>query len=284
METLAAPAEERTRLPLRTPTAADEAMRTLRLALALPEVWLMAAFGPKVELSVETSNPAGAEAVMSATRLIPETPMIWATEALPAAAEKAVKFPVELMAGAAGLVTVKLEEEVAFSLPTLTRIGPLVAPAGTVAVRLVLLVKVMFVDTVPLKETVALAAKFVPLMVTKSPTAPEAGEKDVMVGAVEEEGVEVTLTSSIDHFGLFPEPLVCPLFQKKNLKTTWDWSLSAEGRATFMLPDSAVLLFEILGTVNGDKSLNDVPLFELYCILRSEVRGLVLFAVFAIFA
>ncbi len=64
--------------------------------------------------------------------------------------------------------------------------GPLVAPAGTVTVMLVALPKVTLVEAVPLKDTVALAAKFVPVMVTESPTMPEVGLKEVIAGAVGE--------------------------------------------------------------------------------------------------
>jgi hypothetical protein len=109
---------------------------------------------------------------------------------------------VELTEGTPGTVTVKFDEEVPDSLPTVTRIGPEVAPEGTVAVRLVLLVKVGFVEAVPLKETVAFEAKFVPLIVTAAPTGPEAGEKEVMVGAVAEVGVPVILKSSTSHNSL----------------------------------------------------------------------------------
>jgi hypothetical protein len=114
---------------------------------------------------------------------------VWSAEA---ALERVVKFPSEEteveMVGTSGAVTKNAVEEVALALPTATLIDPVVAPAGTVAVRLVLLVTVTLVEAVPLKETVAFEAKFVPVIVTEVPTGPELGVKEVMVGAVEEEG------------------------------------------------------------------------------------------------
>jgi hypothetical protein len=73
---------------------------------------------------------------------------------------------------------------VADSSPTVTVMGPVVAPEGTMAERLVLLVKVTLLEALPVKETVAFEAKFVPVMVTEVPTGPEVGEMLVMVGAV----------------------------------------------------------------------------------------------------
>ena len=99
---------------------------------------------------------------------------------------KEVKLPVVERTGAPGMVTVK-EALTADSLPTVTVMGPVVAPVGTMAVRLVLLVKVGVAANVPLKETVAFEAKFVPVMVTGVPTGPEVGEMLVIVGAVGED-------------------------------------------------------------------------------------------------
>ena len=61
--------------------------------------------------------------------------------------------------------------------PTVTTTLPVVAPAGTVTAMLVLL-QVVAVAAVPLKVTVLLpcvAPKFVPVIVTGVPTAPEVG-------------------------------------------------------------------------------------------------------------
>ena len=67
---------------------------------------------------------------------------------------------------------------------TVTAIGPLVAPLGTVAVKLVALAAVT-VALVPLNFTVLLAAvalKFVPVIVTGVPTGPICGLKPVIGG------------------------------------------------------------------------------------------------------
>ena len=193
MVTPLAPVDERTRFPVSAPTEAVEAMRTLRVALALPEVCEMVAFEAKEVPSVETSKPVGALAVMLAVKLLPLTEMDWEAEALPAVVVKAVKLPVVERTGASGSMTVKAVALVADSSPTVTVMGPVVAPEGTMAVREVLLVKVTLLEAVPLKETVAFEAKFVPLMVMESQTRPEVGEKEVMVGWVEEVAVMVAL-------------------------------------------------------------------------------------------
>ena len=80
--------------------------------------------------------------------------------------------------------TVKFEELVAVSALKVTEMVPVVAPAGTVVVMLVV-VDAATVATVPLKRTVLLpgvALKPVPVMVTVVPTGPLRGAKLVMVG------------------------------------------------------------------------------------------------------
>jgi len=62
-----------------------------------------------------------------------------------------------------------------------TVMGPVVAPAGTVAVICVALLTVKVAAT-PLKRTSVVPVKFVPVMVTEVPTGPDVGEKLVMVG------------------------------------------------------------------------------------------------------
>ena len=68
--------------------------------------------------------------------------------------------------------------------PTVTIAGPLVAPAGTVALRLVAL-QLEMAAAVPLNVTVLLpwvAPKPLPWMVTACPTIPAAGVSNVIVG------------------------------------------------------------------------------------------------------
>ena len=66
-----------------------------------------------------------------------------------------------------------------------TRINPVAAPAGTVTV---IWVRAAFTvapgAAVPLKLTVGLAPKFVPLIVTTLPAGPLAGVKEVITGGV----------------------------------------------------------------------------------------------------
>lgn len=81
-------------------------------------------------------------------------------------------------------VTVKFVADVAVCPPTVTVIVPVVAPDGTVTVRLVALAAVT-VAVVLLNFTVlfaGVALKFVPVIVTGVPTGPDDGEKPDMVG------------------------------------------------------------------------------------------------------
>jgi hypothetical protein len=86
------------------------------------------------------------------------------------------------MLGAGG-VTVKLTPLLA-TPPTVTTTFPVVAPVGTGTTILVAL-QLVGVAVVPLKLTVLPpcgAPKFVPLIVTAVPTAPELGDRLVMIG------------------------------------------------------------------------------------------------------
>jgi hypothetical protein len=87
--------------------------------------------------------------------------------------------------------TVKLDPLLFTPLANTTTF-PVVAPLGTVVIRLVAL-QLVTVAVVPLKLTDPLpcvAPKFVPVIVTEAPTAPVAGERLVMLGA----GTTVKLT------------------------------------------------------------------------------------------
>jgi len=79
-------------------------------------------------------------------------------------------------------VTVKVTPLLRIPLKVLTTMFPVVAPAGTVTVK-VLLQLLVTVPGVPLKNTVpAVLRKFVPVTVTDIPTGPEAGETLVIFG------------------------------------------------------------------------------------------------------
>ena len=84
----------------------------------------------------------------------------------------------------AGVVTVNVTPLLA-CVPTVTTTLPVVAPVGTVAVMLVALHAVVGA-VVPLNLTVLVpwvAPKFVPVITTDEPTAPEVGFSVVIVGA-----------------------------------------------------------------------------------------------------
>jgi hypothetical protein len=90
----------------------------------------------------------------------------------------------DVIVGAPVVVTVKFVELVAVPLGVVTRIGPVVAPVGTVTV---ILVPAPF--TVKpgaftlLNETAVAPVKLVPLIWTEVPTGPLVGLNDVIVGA-----------------------------------------------------------------------------------------------------
>ncbi|HMI52156.1 MAG TPA: hypothetical protein VK525_11625 [Candidatus Saccharimonadales bacterium] len=86
-----------------------------------------------------------------------------------------------VMVGAAG-VTVKALGEAALPPGVVTRIEPVVAPAGTLVAIWVALCTVK-VAGVPLKESADAPARFVPVMATLVPVAPLVGVKLEIVGA-----------------------------------------------------------------------------------------------------
>ena len=89
----------------------------------------------------------------------------------------------DVIVGGLEVVTMKLVEELTDPSPgTVTVMGPVVAPEGTVAVITVpAWLTVKFAET-PLNSTRFAPVKFVPLMVTVVPTGPLVGEKDEIVG------------------------------------------------------------------------------------------------------
>ena len=80
-----------------------------------------------------------------------------------------------------GFTTVKLLPVVAVPPGVLTLIGPVVAPAGTVA-WIDVGEFTMNVEPMPLNRTAVAPMKLLPLIVTLNPTGPLAGVKPVIVG------------------------------------------------------------------------------------------------------
>src|SRR5438445_539754 len=93
--------------------------------------------------------------------------------------------------------------------PTVTTTLPVVAPLGTDATMLVAL-QLVVLAVVPLKVTVPVVPKFVPVMVTAVPTGPEVGFRLVMAGA-EEVTVKVTPLLAIPPTVTTTFPVVAPL-------------------------------------------------------------------------
>jgi len=89
---------------------------------------------------------------------------------------------VKLVMAGAGVVTVKLVLLVAVPPRVVTRIGPVVAPAGTSA-RIEVAESTMKAALTVLKATAVAPVKLVPVIVTTVPAGPLAGVKLVMVGA-----------------------------------------------------------------------------------------------------
>jgi hypothetical protein len=127
-----------------------------------------------------------------------------------------------LMHGPDPVVTVKLVVLVAVPSESVTAIGPVVAPAGTVAVICVFELTVNVVAAVPLNVTddTALGASWYPLpvMMTCVPTGPHVGLKDVIVGAAANAGgipssstvaAVITDTKSIRGPTLFFDLVMC---------------------------------------------------------------------------
>ena len=109
---------------------------------------------------------------------------------------------VSVPAAAEGSVanTVKLEELVPVCPDTVTAIGPVVAPAGTVTVREVAELAEGVEAATPLKVTELLAAvalKLVPEMVTDVPTGPLVGTKPEMDGAVPEAPTRFSIIDTV---------------------------------------------------------------------------------------
>src|SRR6266851_1072794 len=102
------------------------------------------------------------------------------------------------MAGRGWAVTVNEDGLVPVPVGVVTAMGPVVAPAGTVALSWVSEATVN-VAAVPLKVTTVAPVKPLPLTVTVDPTAPEDGETPVMAGA----GWAVTVNED----GLVPVPV-----------------------------------------------------------------------------
>jgi hypothetical protein len=89
-----------------------------------------------------------------------------------------------VIVGAAAPITVKFVELVAVPSGLATAIGPVVAPAGTVAVILCPL-SIVNVADVPSKLTLVTSGplKLLPWIVTEAPTGPLVGENELIVGA-----------------------------------------------------------------------------------------------------
>ena len=110
-----------------------------------------------------------------------DTPAVAVSVTLPPAQK--VVGPEGVIVGAGQLLTMKAEALVAVPPGVVTLIGPLVAPAGTVAVSCKSLMKTNAAET-PLNVTDVAAVNPEPLIVTDVPASPKAGLKPEIVGAL----------------------------------------------------------------------------------------------------
>lgn len=115
-----------------------------------------------------------------------------------------------------------VNEEPLLSTPlTLTTTFPVAAPVGTVALIEVALQLPNEVTVVPLNFTVLVPLdepKFVPVMVTNVPTAPDVGDRVVMVGAAKDNPTDArhkTMRAAIRH-SLFMVRAFPSLEQRQN--------------------------------------------------------------------
>lgn len=115
-----------------------------------------------------------------------------------------------------GIVTLKGLEEVVFPPGVTTWMGPVVAPAGTVAVICVALLVVKEAAD-PLKLTPVAPLKFPPVRVTVVPAGPERGENPVKVGGwrTVKDPVEVAVPPGVV---METEPLVA-----SGGRVAWTW-------------------------------------------------------------
>jgi hypothetical protein len=90
-----------------------------------------------------------------------------------------------------------------------TETGPVVAPAGTAARMLVEDVHVVLVAGIPLKETVPLVPKLVPVSVTCVPTVADEGEMVLMYGRLADELFRVIVLPTLWKY------LVSPLYSAR---------------------------------------------------------------------
>jgi hypothetical protein len=146
---------------------------------------VVAAAGTVTVMLVALQTLATAAVPLNATVLDPcvaPNPVPVILMAVPIGAETWLKLVIT-----GGGTTVKGDPLLACA-PTVTSTLPVVAPTGTVTVMLVALQVVTVVAAVPLKVTVlppCVAPKLVPVMMTETPTAPEAWLKLVIAGATE---------------------------------------------------------------------------------------------------
>ena len=143
--------------------------------------------------------------------------------------------------GGEGIVqTMKFVALLTVLQPIVTPMSPVVAPAGTVTSNVVDVEELM-VAVIPLKVTLLVngEAKLVPTIVTDAPTAPEGGEKEVMVGAeiVLMRFLKICMDCEVDRISFLPSPSISAFMMIDEV---------ARGIITGVLKEDALIRPEVL--------------------------------------
>jgi hypothetical protein len=146
------------------------------------------------------------------------------------------------------VTSVKLVALVAVPSGFVTVMGPVVAPAGTVAV---ICVAELTVNTavVPLNFTAVVPAKFVPVMTTDLPTLPTVGENDVMVGIPVSTVKSAELTAELMVFVTVILPVVAPT---GTVAVIWVAELTVTDDAVVVLNFTAVVPQKFVPVITTD--------------------------------
>ena len=135
---------------------------------------------------------------------------------------------------------IKFVELVVVLQPMVAWMGPVVAPAGTLTV-IVVVVEPVMVALTPLNLTVVPKGvlKLVPVIVTDAPILPEGGEKEVIVGAEIEpiRFLKTCMDIAVDRISFLPSPSISAFMMIDEV---------ARGIITGVLNDDALITPEIL--------------------------------------
>jgi len=192
---------------------------------AVPVTLIGSGFGEQV-------TPAGNPAAGQVTFTLPRNPPVGVTVVVDIPLPPAVAVVAAPLTVNEPLLVIVKATPLLATPPTVTTTLPVVAPVGTGTTMLVAL-QLVGVPAVPLKVTVLVprvAPKFVPVIVTDVPTAPEVGFRLVIVGAA------AAVMVKVGGFGLVSGP---PPGCGLNVSTLTVWAVArlAAGTCTVRVPE-----------------------------------------------